>query len=197
MDPRDPNFIQDSDPDSTGYRLLTKETVAQLDQLRRTLQIIVGSLMMGVMVFGGYVIVNGKGGRTLFGPERMDYMLGFAVVCALASIVVPMLLPRASTGNSPNVQPALQTMLTGDPDHDHAIFEAQRIQVTTIVGCALLEGGAFANLMALMMSNDDVHTLAAAILLIGIALRFPRRSKYLRRIEYAVEEARLEQPLSK
>lgn len=197
MDRRDPNFIQDSSRNSTGYRLLTSETIAQLDQLRRTLQIIVAALMMGVASFGGYAIFQGAGPWTFFGPERLDLMLGMAAISAVSSIIVPMLVPRASPGNSPNVQPAMQSMLTGKPDHDHAIYEAQRIQVTTIIGCALLEAGAFGNVFAFMTTSDFVHALVVVILLAGIAWRFPTRSKYLRRVEYAVETARLDQPLSK
>ncbi|HJN08832.1 MAG TPA: hypothetical protein QF564_09070 [Pirellulaceae bacterium] len=197
MDPKDPNFIRDSCLDSTGYRLLTPATIVQLDQLRRTLQIIVASLILGVVCFGGFAIVQSEGPRTFFGPDRMDIMLGLAVICAVASIVAPILVAQTPHGSTPNAQPAMQTMLTGDADHDHAIYEAQRIQVTTIIGCALLEGGAFANLYALFTRNDLVHALVAVILLIGMALRFPTRSKYLRRIDHAVEEARLEQPISK
>ena len=197
MDPKDPNFIQDSSPDSTGYRLLSRETITILDQLRRTLQIIVGSLMLGVIVFGGYAIINGDGPRTFFGPDRMDVMLGLAVICAISSLVVPLVVGRAQQGGTGTLQPAMQSLLTGDQDQDRAIAEAQRIQFGTIVGCAFLEGGAFANLVALMTSNDDVHTLAALLLLLGIMWRFPWRTTYLRRIEFAVEEARLEQPLSK
>ena len=195
MDPKDPNFIRHDGPDSTGYRLLTRETITALDNLRRVLQIIVGSLMMGVASFGGYILFTGEGPWTLFGAERMDIMLGMAVVCAVASLIVPSLLPRAPTTTSQG-QPSLP-LLTGDPDHDHAIMAAQYMQLKTIVGCALLEGGAFANLAALMMNDDLVHALAAGLLLMGIGMRFPTRSRYLRRIEYAVEEARLEQPLSK
>jgi len=127
----------------------------------------------------------------------MDIMLGFAVICAVSSIVVPMFVGQLPRGTTPNLRPATQTMLTGDPDHDHAIYEAQRIQLTTIISCAMLEGGAFANFSALSMRDDLVHALVAVILLVGIALRFPTRSKYLRRIDHAVEEARLEQPISK
>ncbi|MDP6466122.1 MAG: hypothetical protein QF918_00165, partial [Pirellulaceae bacterium] len=70
MDPKDPNFIRDSSLDSTGYRLLTPATIVQLDQLRRTLQIIVASLILGVVSFGGFAIVQSEGPRTFASSEE-------------------------------------------------------------------------------------------------------------------------------
>lgn len=197
MDPKDPNFIRDSSPGATGYRLFDEKTIETLDSLRRPLQIIVVSLMTGVMFFGGYVIYTSDGPRSFFGPDRMDIMLGLAAVCAVASIIVPRLVGQTHRSGTPKLQPAMQSLLTGDPDHDRAVYEAQGLQLTTIIGCALLEAAAFANLVALMQGNDDIHSVVVVIMLAGIAMRFPTRGRYLRKIHFAVEEARLEQPLSK
>jgi hypothetical protein len=195
MDPKDPNFTGGSGPDATGYRTLKEATIVQLDQLRRTLQIIVVALIMGVGCFGGFVVMSGEGPRAFFGPDRMDIMLAIAAICVVSSIFAPILAGQKSSGSTQNAHPAMQKMLTGDPAHDHAIHEAQRIQVATIIGCANLEGGAFANLFAFMTTQDLVHLLVATILVLGIAVRFLIRSRYLRRIDQAGEFTRLEQPV--
>jgi len=197
MDPKDPNFGLDANLDANDWRLLTPETIAQLDKFRRVLQIIVASLVLGVLCFGGFVIAKSEGPRAMLGPERMDVMLALAGLFFILSFVVSPLIGGQFIRHAQQNDPKLQELFTGDVDHDRAIVESQRIQIVTIIGCSLLEGGAFANLFALMQSNDDIHTIAACILLIGIVWRFPTRSRYLRRIGKAVEAARLEQPLTR
>lgn len=192
IDPKNPYASRDFSSDASGYRVLKEATIVQLDKLRRTLQIIVASLILGVSIFGGIAVVNGEGPKTFFGPDRMDIMIGLAVICVVSSIVAPILVGQPSRGSTPNEQPALQNLLTGEPDH--AIFEAQRIQLTTIIGCSMLEGGAFANLIVVMTKQDLGHLLVATILLVGIMLRFPTRSRYLRRIDQAGESAHLKRP---
>ncbi len=195
MDPKDPHFNRDAGLDATAYRVLKEATIVQLDQLRRTLQIIVVALILGVVCFGGFTVISGDGPKTFFGPDRMDIMLAIGVISAVSSIVAPIFVGHPSRASTQNAQPAMQAMLTGEPDHDHAIYEAQRIQVTTIISCATLEGGAFANLFAFMTTQDLVHLLVATILVVGIMWRFPIRSRYLRRIDQAGETARLDQPI--
>ena len=194
MGPKDPYFIRDSGSDATRYRMLNEATIVQLDQLRRTLQIIVVVLILGVVCFGGFTVISGEGPRTFFGPDRMDFMFAVAVICAVSSVAAPNFVGHPSRGSTQKVQPATQAMLTGEPDHDNAIYESQRIQVATIISCANLEAGAFANLYAFMMTQDLVHLLVTAILVVGIMLRFPIRSRYLRRIDQAGETVRMEEP---
>lgn len=194
IDPKNPYASRDFSSDESRYRVLKETTIVQLDKLRRTLQILVVTLVLGVLSFGGFAVFNGEGPRTFFGPDRMDIMLGLVVICAVSSILVPFLVGQSSRGTTANVQPALQNLLTGEPDHDHAIFKAQRIQLTAIIGCSMLEGVAFANLFVVMTKQDFGHLLVAAILLVGIMLRFPTRSRYLRRIDPAGEIAFLKQP---
>ncbi len=193
MDRKDPSFIRDPGREAIGYRVLDEATIVQLDQLRRTLQIIVVALVLGVGAFLGYTIIANQEPTSFFGPDRMDFMLAFGAISAVSSIVAPMLSGQTSRGGTQNAQRAMQTMLTGETDHDNAIIEAQRIQMTTIISCANLEGGAFANVVALMMTQDLCHLLVAAVLVVGILLRFPTRSRYLQRIDHACENARLKQ----
>lgn len=198
MDAKDnPYAIGNSGASSMGGRPLAEETMVQLDQLRRTLQIIVFALMAGILIAAGFAIATAEGPWRFLGPDRMDLMLGFAVICVALSIVVPILMGQAAPTDAASVQPAMRGLLTGDPTHDQAIFEAQRIQLTTIVGCALLEGGAFANVFPLFSNLEIAHALVVVILVVGIAMRFPTRARYLRRIEVAVEAAGLDQALPK
>jgi hypothetical protein len=59
----------------------------------------------------------------------------------------------------------------------------QRIQTSAIIGCAIFEGAAFANVFAYMQSREIVHLAMAAVLLIGILANLPTAGSYERRIE--------------
>jgi hypothetical protein len=68
------------------------------------------------------------------------------------------------------------------PEAQRVLAIQGRIQTATIVGCALFEGGAFANLVWYMNTGELLHLAMAGLLLLGILARFPLPGACERRI---------------
>ncbi|MAG92363.1 MAG: hypothetical protein CMJ48_01230 [Planctomycetaceae bacterium] len=155
------------------------------------MQIIVFALISGVGAYLAFVLVNLDGPLVVMGDDMMIVMLIMAAACIPVALVIPAIVVRKGNGNSSEMlrNPQTAALFTGDPINDVAIFVAMRIQVATIVACAMLEGSAFANAFALSTSGDAVHLGVVLALLLGIACRFPTRARYITRIERILEDA--------
>jgi hypothetical protein len=147
-----------------------------------TLRIIVFSLALGVIGFGVYTVVHNAGKPHTF-AENLDSMsvamLVFGVVDGLLGIVLPSMLFRFV---KPNAEMSAQWAVH-EPEVARVLGVQGRIQTATIVGCALFEGAAFANLYAYMVRPELLNLLMAGLMLLGILARFPLPSACERRIE--------------
>ncbi len=145
------------------------------------LRIIVLAMALGVVVFGIITIVDNSGQPQTFGG-KLDTtglaMLGFGLLCGLQGIILPGILFRFV---KPNPAMANQFAVHG-PEVAQVLTIQSRIQTATIVGCALFEGGAFANLVWYMNSGELTHLALAGLLLLGILARFPLPGACERRI---------------
>ena len=65
---------------------------------------------------------------------------------------------------------------TNMPDSEQAKL-LMLLNTTTIVGAALLEGAAFANLVAFMLEGQVYSLILAALMLVGILLAIPTRRR--------------------
>ncbi len=178
--------------------MLPDETVQRLNKFCRMLQIIVFSLITGVGTYLAFVLVNLDGPFVVMGDEVMTVMLIMAAACVPVAVVVPALVARKGNGNSSEMlrNPQTAELFTGDPLNDAVVFLAMRIQVGTIIGCAMLEGPAFGNTFALSQSGDGVHLGVVVAMLLGIACRFPTRGHYITRIERMLEDAQFDRDQS-
>ena len=156
--------------DPTERRSLEPHTLEQLSKMKLSLQIIVFSLVMGVVLFLGIVLRNLNKPWTLLGPDHQWHMLILAGIAIPPALIVPGIIRRS---RRPVGDPAATQVMTGEPLHDAAIAAAIRLQLATIVGCALLEGPAFANTVALMISGDRIHLIVTGVLVLGVVCWFP------------------------
>lgn len=147
-----------------------------------TLRIIVASLAMGVIGFGVFTVVNNASKPHTF-AGNLDVpgmaMLAFGLVAGLLGTVLPRLLFRFVKPNAAMTQQFAQH----GPEVVRVLTVQSRIQIATIVGCALFEGGAFGNLVWYMNSADLLYLAVAGLLLLGILARFPLPGACERRIE--------------
>jgi len=188
MAARDPQIRKDP----TTHQLFEPHTVALLSRSRQSLQIIVFSLILGVVLFlshTGWTLSGSDKPWTFLGPDTAWPMLILAGIALPPALIIPRVMRNSRT--SPQ-QLAVAQRMTGDPLHDAAVLAAGRIQSATIVGCALLEGPAFANTFGLLTSSDLIHLAVTVVLLLGIACWFPTGSRFQAAVERAVENAQLD-----
>jgi hypothetical protein len=132
----------------------------------RTVQIIAGALILGVLIFAVISIVTAQGQPA--GLEVIAYIaVAFSVMEAIVSFVAPALVAnrrlkelRERTGEIPVMD----------------LFGVYQTQI--IIRGALLEGGAFFCCIA-YMSTQLWWTLATALVLVAIiAIFFPTRGRF-------------------
>lgn len=135
------------------------------DTAIRTMQIIAGALMLGVVAFGGVV------GMLLAGRAADDssaQIISYvAAGASLLALVVVASVP-ASLGQSV------------DPDAPAEAKERARCgayQTRMIVRFAILEGVAMLNLVAALIEGQRFNLVIAGFMLLCMALLFPTRSR--------------------
>lgn len=151
----------------------------------RTLQIIWGSLIAGVTVFLVVALIVRSGGdeaivvqKDMFDFSSMLVVVValIALLCLLAFFTVPALV----------VNTQRQALATSRPAHEvGGGLEGSRsgpqdllpiYQTQFIVGMALLEGGAFLNLVAFLIEGSPLNLAVAGALLLFMIIRLPTRS---------------------
>jgi hypothetical protein len=172
----------------------TATDFSQLAPLRsqiRVLRIIVFALAAGVVAFGVYAIIHNWGQPQTF-AGKLDLpgivMIVVGLLLGLQGIILPSILFRFI---KPNPAMASQFAVHG-PDMSRVLAVQNRIQTATIIGCALFEGGAFANLFWYMTTAELLHLVVAGLLLLGILARFPLPGACERRIEDELRREREE-----
>ena len=142
-----------------------------LAQQVNVLRIIVASMALGVLAFAGYAIYANMGKPVVFAGKLEPLnliLLGLGLATLILGFVFPPIIFRAAAGNPPPGLPA-----SHDPAIAPLLAIQSRIQTATILGCALFEGGAFANVLGYMQSGELLHLILAGVLLLAILARFP------------------------
>ena len=153
--------------------MLTIPEIARqpLAQQVNVLRIIVASMALGVLAFAGYAIYANLGKPVVLAGklEPLNFvLLAVGVATLILGFVLPPIIFRAAAGNPP---PGLSASL--DPAIAPLLAIQARIQTATIVGCALFEGGAFANVFGYMQSGESLHLILAGVLLLAMLAHFP------------------------
>lgn len=137
----------------------------------RGLQVVTAALIVGVVTFSGVALTVNMGQlrtdlefMTLFG-------FGFAILCFLAHLVVPMVMQRVQTS-----QISPQQMHSADDETRCGLLLPIK-KSTHIITCALLEGAAFLNITVFFLEGTVFSLLAAGVMVFCIALRFPTESR--------------------
>jgi hypothetical protein len=151
---------------------MTPQFPADVTTAVRTSQIIAGALMMGVITFGVIAVV------IAWNKPPGDPLLPVIAV-AFAAIVIPVRF-----GVSASLVSSSRTHI-GNEVRGGRLQDSSRIagqlygafQTRMIVGMALLEGAAFFNLVAYMISARWWNLAAAGVLLLLLAAMFPTKNK--------------------
>src|SRR5438093_10292524 len=146
-----------------------------------TLRIIIFALAMGVTTFAGFAVSqNINKPHTIAGKFDTQGLMFLAMgfIALPLGIILPRVIFAASRraramNMPPGVTPEQLSMLTIQ----------QRIQTSAIIGCAIFEGAAFANIMGYMQTREIVHLALAGALLVGILAHFPTAGSYERSID--------------
>ncbi len=146
----------------------------------KTLQIIVGALMAGVLVFAAVVFFIGDAEDNAGDESQMlsSIAIGATLAAVVAAVVVPRLMRAkfrqaivAGESLGPNL-PESQFSELGDVGLIMAAYQS-----TVIIGAAILEGAAFLNLTSYLVENQPINLACAAALLVGLLLKFPTRNR--------------------
>lgn len=174
-------------------RQLTPEQYAAMepDKVLRTMQIIAGALIAGVLSFGGFAcfLVFGNapaaqpGGQppaVAGGAEIIVYLaMAFAAGAVVMSFVVPNLISAAGVKGIAKM--ARDRTSTGSKELFGRLLGVA--QTKMIVAMALVEGAAFFNLIAFIMTKSMVSPAVVGALLLIMAIHFPTKFKLARWLE--------------
>lgn len=146
---------------------------AEFDREVRTIQIIAGALITGVLMFFGVVILISQGavlGRG--GPSLITIMgAGFAGVMIVAHLMLPSVIRRAQ-----------MHQLSGQ-DVDNVTRESRistllpLYRTEMIVTFAVLEGAAFFNLIALLIDGHAASLIVVVLLLMMMLVKIPSKTR--------------------
>ena len=170
--------------------MLSETAREAIGRMTMVLRIIVVALAMGVLAFAAYVAVQNAGKPQNVGTNVHYLGLALSVPMLLAAFIVPRLTPKTMPVLPTGQQPA-------DPEVAEAMGIFAAIQTSTIIGCAILEGTAFLNLVLYMINVELVHAAIAAFCVILILAQFPVNSRIEQRIEDQLRRQREERYLAK
>ena len=171
--------------------MLSNRASEALRPMVMTLRIIVVALSLGVLSFGMFAAVQNASKLQTFGTKVNYLFLAIAAPMFVAGFVVPRLLPKGGMRQS-------QGAGTNDSEDVAAVQAAfTAIQTATIVGCALFEGAAFANLVAYFMDAELVHLAISGVALLCILAHFPLASRVEQQIEDQLQARRDDQQFKK
>lgn len=152
----------------------------------RVMQIIVGALAMGVATFLGISFqiwqAPAPGQKKDLLPVLTFTSYGMLTMAIIGSFV----LPRVIMTN-------WRKKMLAEGVSDDALLAA--LQTKTIVGCALLEGAAFASIMAYGMEGTALCLAGAVVMLIGILMHMPTVSRVQNWLEGEKRQIELERQL--
>ena len=131
-------------------------------------QIIKLALFMGVATFSGVASLQTLNRQGPAGQPLLTYLMaGFGVTAVGLRLVVPSVLVKTQLRK-----------LARDPDEPDDSRFASLYMNQLVVGSALLEGGAFANLVALLLVGNWLSLGIAGGLAVGLLVDFPTLGRW-------------------
>ena len=163
--------------------MFTDATVARLDQQLMIMRIIHAALAFGVLVFAVVSLVLG-GGKLEPVSSSIDWMMaGTGLLFGVGGWLVPRLI-------LPPSPPAAAD------EKAQSLAVAIGYQTSLIIGCAMLEGGAIANLSRYFTDHIALNLAVAGALWLGLLIQFPRRGAFLEYVERRLRDWREQQALT-
>ena len=153
-----------------------------IDGMTRTLQIIVLALTLGLVSFLAVVLcLPTRAKRPAQGPVVLPVLtvaaFTVAVVVVPLSLVIPRLMVDAARKQIAAGKWTAKLPPGMPPPTTDAAQLAMVYQTQKIVGAALNEGAAFFALLAYVNEGNIIALVLAVLLIVGVALRFPRRDQ--------------------
>ena len=137
------------------------------------MQIIVGAMASGVMMFAVVVLAR-EGGDAPDEPTITYVALVISVASLAASFFVPNLVARAARDKMAKGQEPRLSVRTTVPFEAGIVGQLAKVfQVRLIITCAILEGPALFCLIAYMTEGSLIVLVVAALLFFSILSRFP------------------------
>jgi hypothetical protein len=148
-----------------------------------TMQIIASAITLGAIIFLTIVLIMRSTGQVVKAPATplISYIaLGFAALAVVAAVAVPRLLMATL------VRGVARTSAPERPEEE--FFGLCNVYQTGLIQrLAILEGAAFFQILAFLLEGQQACLIVTAILLAGLVLQFPYRS----RVETWIEAQRL------
>jgi hypothetical protein len=156
----------------------------------RTLQIIAGALLAGVLFFAAFVLVSSRGEAPGAGEANVPAVtyaaIAFLALMAAVRAVLPNQLAKnqlrriaRGTWTPPPSQarmyPSPETIAAGFPTDAEKLFAV--LQANGILGWALLEGPAFMGCVAYMVERNPLALAAVAVPVLAMVATFPTPSR--------------------
>jgi hypothetical protein len=156
----------------------------------RTLQIIIGTLVAGVISFLGVVLVLASREGAI-PPPNPPFITYTAVILTAIDIIVWAIVPAIIASRMRNSlvagkSPAMAAKLPNAAELGDVGPLTVIYQTRTIVAAAMLEGAAFLNLIAYFLERQTVCLAVAGTLLLMLLSHFPTVSRLESRIESAL-----------
>jgi hypothetical protein len=150
----------------------------------RTLQVIVGAMIMGCVVFAVVAVVVG----TMAGKPADRPLLTYVAVALAAILIVTrsvVLKAIAALGRRQILQHKTGTASGGASENsttsEELDFETAQLMQSrtsqTITGAAMLEGAAFFSLVTYIVEHSPISLAVVLVLLAFLVVRFPTESR--------------------
>lgn len=154
----------------------------------RKMQIVVGGLVMGVLSAAVLMLVV-VGTRLHTGIDMLVmFALAFSGVCLVVSLVVKRTV--VATGVN-QIRSESSAGGAREAEIDRLLPRLLQLYATsTIIGCALLEGAAFACVIFVLVTTSIIPMFAAAVMVGLMAWYFPTQGRGDEWLQRRVEEVR-------
>jgi hypothetical protein len=147
---------------------------SEVDQVVRTLRIVMVAMLAGVVGFGAIAVILVVGGNIATQPQNANMLLAVLACFAVTGIVAYVVVRTALTGN---VRRSCEGLAV---DQVPAATLLKGFQMITLIGGALAEGVSFFGIVILLVTGAWLALAAPAVGVVLIALQAPSRDKFKR-----------------
>lgn len=159
--------------------MLSQSEIELLRPKINQLKIIIAALIAGVVFFALVVVVMGVSFQAKL--EILSTIgIGLGIMSAVMSLIAPKLIVKSTILQY--TQKA-KDLTVGDKDKMVLEFLMQAWMARSIVGAALLEGGAFLNAVVAMIERNAINLVVAIFLLALMVIYFPFENRVIDWIE--------------
>ncbi len=146
----------------------------------RTVQIIVGSLLLGSGIFGVIAyILRSQDQRPLPADPFLTYLMaGLGVMQFVFSFIVPRMVLASALAQRDSAAPGEAPRLAPRSPMAEEVGRLLLLhQTTLIIGCALIEASIFMQCIAYIIEGQQISMILGALLWVVLLFKIPRRDQ--------------------